>query len=206
MATVVFSPVCEVTEISPRNGGIRSKCATSVRNFPISTSGFSPVCRRLKSFRIRAFAVEDGGIRLLGRADPRRQGCSSFIARNAVEACAQSIEPGLPGAGIANDSRPSSDALVDAPVGITSRGPAAASPGCTFSGSGCAGTTFAAISPGETTELGAVDVGSVSSPFNEAGPKDAGKGDSCVSLDQRQFNAAKILTGSSIVQNCDARR
>ena len=46
---------------TPRHGDLaqgmaamRSKCATSVRNFPISTSGFSPGCIRLNNFRISA--------------------------------------------------------------------------------------------------------------------------------------------------------
>ena len=41
-----------VIEISPRNGGIRGNRATSVRNRPISTSGFSPGCSRRNNFRM----------------------------------------------------------------------------------------------------------------------------------------------------------
>ena len=60
---LLFSRQCaRVIEISPRNGGMRSKCATSVRNRPISTSGFSPGLQPSEQFQNQRIAVDDGGV------------------------------------------------------------------------------------------------------------------------------------------------
>ena len=131
--------------ISPRNGGIPVKLAISVRNRPISTSGFSSACKRRKSLRkslsSNRMEVFDCSAELTREASL----CVANSAGKAFEARASSRPPSGSTSPAEGDSRgckrcPPADGV----LGPSVRGGAAASPGCALSGAG-AGTPAACL-------------------------------------------------------------